>query len=154
MSPYAILWNDGNCYLYAYEEEKARFSHFRIDRMEDIRLLSLPRVGKDEYKEKDLTARQPKIFNMFSGEECLVKLRCINRLADVMLDRFGREIILTPDDEAHFLVNVPVELSPPFYAWIASFGRQVKILSPEKVVNGMRDFLQKSMDMYKNDGKM
>ena len=58
------------------------------------------------------------------------------------------------DDEAHFLVNVPVELSPPFYAWIASFGRQVKILSPEKVVNGMRDFLQKSMDMYKNDGKM
>lgn len=119
-----------------------------------IRLLALPRVGKDEYKEKDLTARQPKIFNMFSGEECLVKLRCINRLADVMLDRFGREIILTPDDEAHFLVNVPVELSPPFYAWIVSFGRQVKILSPEKVVNGMRDFLQKSMDMYKNDGKM
>ena len=116
--------------------------------------MALPRVGKDEYKEKDLTARQPKIFNMFSGEECLVKLRCINRLADVMLDRFGREIILTPDDEAHFLVNVPVELSPPFYAWIASFGRQVKILSPEKVVNGMRDFLQKSMDMYKNDGKM
>jgi hypothetical protein len=41
------------------------------------RLLALPRVGKDEYKEKDLTARQPKIFNMFSGEECLVKLRCI-----------------------------------------------------------------------------
>ena len=154
VSPYAILWNDGNCYLYAYEEEKARFSHFRIDRMEDIRPLALPRVGKDEYKEKGLTARQPKIFNMFSGEECLVKLRCINRLADVMLDRFGREIILTPDDEAHFLVNVPVELSPPFYAWIASFGRQVKILSPEKVVNGMRDFLQKSMDMYKNDGKM
>ena len=154
VSPYAILWNDGNCYLYAYEEEKERFSHFRIDRMEDIRLLALPRVGKDEYKEKDLTTRQPKIFNMFSGEECLVKLRCINRLADVMLDRFGREIILTPDDEAHFLVNVPVELSPPFYAWIASFGRQVKILSPEKVVNGMRDFLQKSMDMYKNDGKM
>ena len=139
-------------------EKKKQYSksggHFRIDRMEDIRLLALPRVGKDEYKEKDLTARQPKIFNMFSGEECLVKLRCINRLADVMLDRFGREIILTPDDEAHFLVNVPVELSPPFYAWIASFGRQVKILSPEKVVNGMRDFLQKSMDMYKNDGKM
>lgn len=35
VSPYAILWNDGSCYLYAYEEEKARFSHFRIDRMED-----------------------------------------------------------------------------------------------------------------------
>lgn len=52
VSPYAILWNDGSCYLYAYEEEKARFSHFRIDRMEDIRLLALPRVGKDEYKEK------------------------------------------------------------------------------------------------------
>lgn len=154
VSPYAILWNDGNCYLYAYEEEKARFSHFRIDRMEDIRLLALPRAGNDAYKEKDLTARQPKIFNMFSGEECMVKLRCINRLADVILDRFGRDVILTPDDESHFLVNVPVELSPPFYAWVASFGRQIRILSPEKVVSGMRNFLQKSMDMYKNDGKM
>ena len=53
-------------------------------------------------------------------------------------------------DEGHFTVNVPVELSPPFYAWVATFGRSIKILSPEPAVKGMKDFLQKSFEMYQD----
>ena len=73
----SVLDETGRLYRAIREDKKVSFRFFHYDREEDIRLLALPRVGKDEYKEKDLTARQPKIFNMFSGEECLVKLRCI-----------------------------------------------------------------------------
>lgn len=59
VSPYAILWNDGNCYLYAYEEEKERFSLSALTAWR-YPAFALPRVGKDEYKEKDLTARRRK----------------------------------------------------------------------------------------------
>ena len=34
VSPFGLLWNDGNYYLYAYDGEK--FRHFRVDRMEHI----------------------------------------------------------------------------------------------------------------------
>ena len=36
VSPYALLWNNGNYYLYAYDSEKEKFRYFRVDRMERI----------------------------------------------------------------------------------------------------------------------
>ena len=43
----------------------------------------------------------------------------------------------------------PVEVSLPFYAWIATFGRGAKILDHAPVVDGMKQFLQKAAEMYK-----
>lgn len=61
---------------------------------------------------------------------------------------------MIPSDADHFIITVPVESSPTFFAWVETFGRRVKILSPEPVVAKMREFLQKSMDMYQNDGEV
>ena len=69
-------------------------------------------------------------------------------------DRFGKDVVMRPLDDGHFTVVVPVEISPPFFAWIATFGRRVKILSPEPVIEEMRNFLEKSLDMVKKDGEM
>ena len=55
------------------------------------------------------------------------------------------------DDETHFTFTHSIDVSPPFFAWVATFGRSIKIVSPEPVVKEMRKFLQNSMDMYKND---
>ena len=74
-------------------------------------------------------------------------------MAGIILDQFGTDTPLIPDGEEHFTARVPVVVSPPFFAWIATFGRRVKILSPEPVVEKMRDFLQRSLDMYENDGE-
>ena len=90
---------------------------------------------------------------MFHGEQAKVRVRFSNHLADAVIDQFGKNTILVPEDDGHFIVLLPVELSPPFFAWIATFGRRVKILSPEPVVEKMRDFLQRSLDMYENDGE-
>ena len=46
---------------------------------------------------------------------------------------------------------MPVELSPPFYAWVATFGKSMKILSPEPAVEGMKKFLQKAAEMYQDE---
>ena len=75
-----------------------------------------------------------------------------NELADVVIDQFGKDIMMIPCDDSHFIITAPIEISPPFFAWVATFGRRVKILSPEPVVEKMRDFLQRSMDMYKEEG--
>ena len=56
------------------------------------------------------------------------------------------------DGADHYSFTQPVEISPPFFAWVATFGRSIQIVNPAPVVEEMRLFLQKSMDMYKNDG--
>jgi hypothetical protein len=45
-----------------------------------------------------------------------------------------------------------VEISPPFFAWVATFGKGMKILGPEAVAEKMQEFLQDALDMY-NDGE-
>ena len=156
VSPYALSWNDGNFYLYAYVSEWKRFSYFRVDRMEDISLpLAEPRDGKDR-PERDISTnpKRAKVFNMYSGTAYDVKIRFDNKLASAVIDQFGKDILMVPADNKHFTTVVPVEVSPPFYAWIATFGNKAKIVSPAPVVEGMRKFIQNVYEMYKDDGEM
>lgn len=151
VSPYALLWNNGNYYLYAYDGK--RFRYFRVDRMENIgRPLPIRRDGRELYREKEITRQEAKVFDMYGGTEYTVRIRFRNELADAVIDQFGKDVGMFPCDEEHFVIQTPIEVSPPFFAWIATFGRRVKILSPEPVVEKMRDFLQRSMDMYKDEG--
>lgn len=153
VSPYALLWNNGNYYLYAYDSESKKFRYFRVDRMERIsQPLPYKREGKEAYKEKNLTVQKAKVFEMYSGKAYTVRIRFRNELADAVVDQFGKDIMMIPCDDAHFIITAPVEISPPFFAWIATFGRRVKILSPDEVVDKMRDFLERAADMYKNEG--
>ena len=152
VSPYALSWNNGNYYLYAYDGKK--FRYFRVDRMERISIPLLEeREGAKEYNAKHLTYQKAKVFDMYSGDEYTVRLRVQNRLADAVIDKFGKETIMTPADENHFTVLLPVEISPPFFAWVATFGKGMQILSPAPAVDGMRDFLEKALEMYKDEGE-
>ena len=90
---------------------------------------------------------------MFHGEQVKVRVRFANHLADAVIDQFGKNVMLIPIDEKHFTATLPVELSPPFFAWIATFGRGAKILSPDKAIEEMRKFIEKVSDMYKDDGE-
>ena len=152
VSPFALYWNNGNYYLYAYDGKKFRF--YRVDRMERI---SDPRPekreGHDLFKAKDLTCQEAKVFDMYStGKIYNIKFRCQNRITHSVIDQFGKDILLIPDGPEHFTFTQPVEISPPFFAWVATFGRSIQILGPTPAVEGMKEFLQKSLDMYKNDG--
>lgn len=153
VSPYAMLWDSGNYYLYAYTE-KGVFRTFRIDRMERIsQPLQEKRDGQKEFKAEALTSQEYKVFGQYHGEKVKVRIRFINRLADAVIDQFGKDTVLAPLDEGHFVALLPVELSPPFCAWVATFGRAAKILAPESAITEMRKFIEKVSDMYKDDGE-
>ena len=154
VSPYALLWDNGNYYLYAYITEKDEFRTFRVDRMEAItKPLADKRDGVDAFKAEALTSQEYKVFQQYHGEKAKVKIRFINRLADAVIDQFGKDTILVPVDKDHFCAILPVELSPPFCAWVATFGRAAKILSPDAAITEMRKFIEKVSDMYKDDGE-
>jgi len=153
VSPYALLWDGGNYYLYAYITEKDEFRTFRVDRMEAItRPLADKRDGGDAFKAEALTSQEYKVFGQYHGEKVKVKIRFINRLADAVIDQFGKDTVLVPVDDDHFCAILPVELSPPFCAWVATFGRAAKILSPDTAITEMRKFIERVSDMYKDEG--
>ena len=86
-----------------------------------------------------------KTFGMFGGQEQPVTLRCHKRMAGIILDQFGADTALIPDGEEHFTVRVPVVVSPPFFAWLSGFERDIRLTAPavvaEQYVLYLRDIL-------------
>lgn len=79
-------------------------------------MLPEKREGKEAFDKVDLNEYQSAVFNMFvkPEKEYTVKLRCINSLADVIIDRFGKDVMLIPADKTHFTVSVRIQATTPF----------------------------------------
>ena len=152
-SPYALLWNDNNYYLIAYEDGKIK--HFRVDKMDSIKVLDDEEIdGIGAFDALKLDERSSKVFSMYGGEEERVTLRFRNHLTGVVIDRFGKDILMLKDGENHFTVSVAVEVSPQFYGWLCGLGKAVKIVSPDGVVEKMADYVAGIVEMYKTDKEM
>ncbi len=141
VSPWALTWDDENYYLIAYEETSGSIRHYRVDRMLRIHVTDLPRQGETVFRRQDMAVYTRRTFGMFGGEEQSVTLRCTNRMAGIILDRFGQEITLFPEGDSHFTVRVPVVVSPPFYAWVTGLDNEVHITAPAAVAEGYRQYL-------------
>lgn len=145
-SPYALLWGDNNYYLLAYESGKMK--HFRVDKMDGIDIVRTKREGKEVFKDMKLNERSLRMFSMFSGKVQKVKIRFSNHLANVVIDRFGRDIVMVPDDEKHFTIHTDIEVSPQFFGWLCGLGRGARILAPAEVVEEMGNYVKGIAEMY------
>ena len=148
VSPWSLTWDDENYYLVAYEEESGLIKHYRVDKMKDMQLTETERLGRELFENFDLAAFSMKTFGMFGGPDADVVLRCRNELAGVIIDRFGTEISIVPEDGGDFTTHVLVSVSPQFYGWIAGLGGQVRILGPDSVRDGFRDYLDRLREQY------
>lgn len=151
VSPYALMWDNENYYLIAYDAEAARIKHYRVDRMEHIVLSEDARVGSDAFDAHDMGAYTRKNFSMYGGEEIAVTMLFENALVGVVLDRFGKGISMTKADDTHFRITAPVAVSPQFYGWLFGLGTAAKILAPAQVVDGMNELLRQVGAAYSAD---
>ncbi len=146
-SPYGLCQDHENCYLLAHSERHGVTS-YRVDRMSDIRLLDNPRTPCPELTGKALTEHANRLFQMYAGEQTAVKLRFHRSLINAVIDRFGREVMLIPDGEEHFVFTAEVAVSPMFLSWVIGFGQKAKILYPESVVQACQDLCREALAQY------
>lgn len=148
ISPWGLSWKDENYYLVGYDSNAEQIKHYRVDKMLHIQMSEEAREGKEHFKKFNMADYAKKSFGMFGGKEQAVKLLVENSLAGVMIDRFGKDIMLIPADEEHFTVNVDVHVSNQFLGWIFSLGEGVKIVSPPQVVEQMNQEIARQAQKY------
>ena len=146
-SPYGLCQDNENCYLMAHSPRHGP-TNYRVDRMSDIQLLDSPRTPCPELTGKALIQRANRQFQMYAGQEMEVKLRFHRSLINPVVDRFGRDVLLIPDGEAHFVCTVRVGVSPMFLSWVIGFGAQAQILYPQSVIDQCRTLCQEAMAHY------
>ena len=149
ISPWGLSWDDENYYLVGYDSDAGEIRHYRVDKMIHIRMSEEPREGKEHFRKLNMADYTRKSFGMFSGREQSVKLLVDNSLAGVIIDRFGKDVMMIPADGDRFTVNVTVMVSRQFLGWIFSLGEKVKILGPEDVTEQMREEGERLLRQYK-----
>ena len=68
-----------------------------------------------------------------------VKIEFANYMCGVFIDRFGKDISIRKVDEEHSEINVSVHVSPQFFGWIFSLGKDVKVVGPSEVIEQMKE---------------
>ena len=149
ISPWGLSWDHENYYLVGYDYDAEKIKHYRVDKMLHLQMTEEEREGKEHFARMNMADYAKKSFSMFGGKEQEVKLLVENRLAGVIIDRFGKNVMLIPVDEEHFSVNVDVYVSNQFLGWIFSLGESVKIVEPDEVVERMKQEIERLRVQYK-----
>ncbi len=149
VSPFALIWDDENYYMLAWDSVSEKMKHYRVDKMYKVSLLDLCRDGIKEFEKVDMSAYTKTVFGMFGGNEQKVKLRFSNNLIGAVLDRFGTDIIVIRDGDEHFTVTVSVVVSGQFLAWVFAFGDGAEIVSPDDVREQMKAQISAVKNLYK-----
>ena len=148
VSPWALTWDDENYYLIAYDESADIIKHFRVDKMQNMRVLEEGRIGEENFRNFDLASFAKKTFAMYGGRDEVVTLLCHNSLAGVIIDRFGQDANMVPVDDDYFYVKALVSVSPQFFGWVTGIGGKMYISGPESVKEEYKRYLEKLVMNY------
>ena len=146
-SPYGLCQDNENCYLLAHSERHG-ITSYRVDRMTDIEATTESRTPCPELTGPKLYEHANKLFQMFAGDSINVKMRFHIELLNVVIDRFGHDIMLIPDGPEHFNFTVPVVVSPMFLSWVIGFGAKAKVLYPPSVAQQCKDLCMQVIRQY------
>lgn len=149
ISPWALTWDDENYYLIAYDDEDSKIKHYRVDKMEAIKVTDEKRDGHQIFKKFNLATYSKRVFGMYGGDEVEVKLMFSNDLIGVVLDKMGKDVFISKADENSFFVTSKINISPRFFAWLFGFGKSVKIVSPKSVADEYANNIRAVAELYK-----
>ena len=99
ISPWGLSWDHENYYLVGYDSVEEKIKYYRVDKMIKVQMLPEEREGKEHFKKLDMAEYTRKSFSMFGGKEQQVKLLVNNELAGVIIDRFGKDVMMIPSGD-------------------------------------------------------
>ncbi len=147
VSPLSLVWNDENYYLIAFDEDEKILKNFRVDKMENVCKSSAPRSKAALAQTLDPGMYTRRVFGMYGGREELVTLECKKTLAGIIIDRFGKATLFE-DRGDNFIVRLRITVSPNFFAWVATFGTNMRILMPADVRDEFAAHIRAISEMY------
>ena len=124
VSPYEMLVSQGRYYLLGNYDKYNNLSHYRIDKIKNIRILDEIRKPIESLEGYQQGFQYPRHLiehiYMFSGPSKKVTIKFDHRIIDQIIDWFGKDCVIEPYDETHSLLKVRVNLNALTY-WLKQY---------------------------------
>ena len=148
VNPAFMVWNKDNYYMLSFSNGHDNVVTYRLDKMDDVKVEETEREPHPEYEIFNTEEYRKQVFSMFGGETQKVTLLFEPCILSDMFDRFGDDIRIKKADDNTFSVDLTVQISKTFFAWIVGTQGKVKIKSPRKVVDEFNEFVAKIKEAY------
>lgn len=148
VSPWALMWDNENYYLIAYDATAQKIKHYRVDKMLRITTTTEHRLGKDHFHQFNLPRYSNCLFGMYGGQETTVSLKAHNSIVGVLVDRFGKELPIYPLDDEYFQTTITVAISPQFIGWLLSLSPALTVTAPKALLAQLQDIIKNLSKQY------
>lgn len=145
--PHHIIQENDNLYLLCRSINHNNFSHYRIDKMKNIKITDQPSKILNPNFDPYVYAKGKKF--MFSDNEEKVLLHCNKRMLDDIIDQFGHDIIINEDvhDQEYFFAHFTSSQQGIIY-FALQYLNYCEIIEPISLRNEIKKILKKRLDVY------
>jgi len=149
VNPFALTWAEDNYYLITFNEKYKDITHYRVDRMDEVKISESARVEPVNMESFNIAEYTNKVFGMFSGDTSKVVLRFSNSLINVVIDRFGKDVFIRNKTKESFEISIDVVGSNTFFGWLLMFGNSVEIIEPASTREAFSKYLDDVQILYR-----
>ena len=151
INPYQIVATNGRYYLICNYDKYDDVSHFRLDKITDIRILesSIKPMKKVRGLEKglNLPKHMAEHIYMFAGDSVSARFHADRSLIGQIIDWFGIDVKFSndADDTVDVQVNVNEEA---FFYWALQYGQYIEVLEPQGVRERIKNVAKAICEKY------
>ena len=152
VSPYQMVASNGRYYLLGSTDRYQGITHFRIDRITDIKMTDIPIKPVKEVEGLENGFNLPKHMAehtyLFCGESVPVKLKTSVSMMNDLIDWFGKDFSIIEKNDDEITVSVKCNYNAMFY-WALQYGANVEVLAPKELRKELAKTIQDMNKRYK-----
>lgn len=156
VNPYQMVATNGKYYLIGNYDKYDNVSHYRVDRIREIQICDTPvkpqRKVEGLENGLDLPRHMAEHIYMFSGKSELVTLRTDRGMVNELVDWFGSGVSFTQEDDDVVLARVTANIQAMRF-WALQYAPYVTVLSPQSLVDEIKQDLNAAAARYGNTNK-
>lgn len=134
VEPIGLIFNNDNYYLMVYSAKHDGTANYRIDKMESVEIIDEPISDKALQLRDCVDCFTGQAFKMYGGQPVEITIHFNDNLIGVIFDKFGEDTSMKRIDDNTCEATVMVQISPTFWGWLFQFGKQMRIVSPDELI--------------------
>lgn len=152
INPYQMVATNVRYYLICHNDHYDNVSHYRLDRITNVKMLTKKRKPVKEVKGLEQGLNLPKHMTehiyMFTGESTSVSLRFNKHFLNEFIDRFGTENIRFSDQTADEVTARVTMNEIAMRKWALQYALHVRVLSPKSLVEDIKKNIDQAWGNY------